>query len=145
MSKEQIKKSIQDCGWHALSIFDPNGEHQDFSYTIGLEESYGHPEIIIFGLKKETSHAIFSDLVLEIKSGIKFEPNVKLKNVINGNFEVLFKPIIHSAYNEYLGTAVNYYGHPFRALVMFWPDKNNILPTEPGCELSIQNEALTIV
>ncbi|WP_353376432.1 DUF4262 domain-containing protein [Microbulbifer sp. NBRC 101763] len=57
----------------------------------------------------------------------------------------MFKPISSNAYKEYLGTAVNYYGKPFRAQVMFWPGKANILPTEEGCELTIQNEALAIV
>lgn len=145
MSKEEIQRNIQEYGWHFLFVFDPNGEHQDFSYSIGLEESFGHPEIIIFGIKRESAHAIISDIVEDIKSGIAMEPNKKLGNVIGGNFEVMFKPVTATAYKEYLGTAVDYYGKPFRAQVMFWPDKANILPTEGGCEVTIQDEALAIV
>ncbi|PRO71507.1 DUF4262 domain-containing protein [Alteromonas alba] len=145
MSKEEIKKNIKEYGWHFLFVFDPNGEHEDFSYSIGLEESFDHPEIVIFGLKKESAHAIISDIVEDIKSGIKMESDKKLGNVIGGNFEVIFKPIKIRAYKEYLGTAVDYYDKPFRAQIMFWPDKSNILPTEDGCEVTIQNEALTIV
>ncbi|WP_444919623.1 DUF4262 domain-containing protein [Microbulbifer sp. CnH-101-G] len=145
MNKEEIQGNIKEYGWHFLFVFDPNGEYQDFSYTIGLEESFGHPEIMIFGLKKDSAHAILADIVEDIKSGVKMEPNKKLGNVIGGDFKVMFKPISSNAYKEYLGTAVNYYGKPFRAQVMFWPDKANILPTEEGCELTIQNEALAIV
>jgi len=145
MSKDEIQVNIKEFGWHFIFVFDPDGEHQDFSYSIGLEESFGHPEIIIFGLKKDSAHAIIADIVEDVKSGITMKPNQKLGNVIGGDFEVMFKPISVNAYKEYLGTAVNYYGKPFRALVMFWPDKGNILPTEEGCELTIQNEALAIV
>jgi hypothetical protein len=145
MSKEQIQENIQEYGCHFLFVFDPNGEFQDFSYTIGLEENYGHPEIMIFGLEKESAHAILADIVEDIKSGITMEPNKKLRNVVGGDFEVMFKPITASAYKEYLGTAVDYYGKPFRAQVMFWPDKANVLPTEDGCGVTSQDEALAIV
>jgi hypothetical protein len=116
---EKIQGHIKEYGWHFLFVFDPNGVHQDFSYTIGLEESYGHPEIMIFGLKKESAHAILADIVEDIKSGITMETNKKLGNVIGGDLEVMFKPITTSAYKKYLGTAVDYYGKPFRAQIMF--------------------------
>lgn len=145
MSKSEIKENIEECGWHFLFVFDPNGEHEDFSYSVGLEEKFDHPEIIIFGLKKDSAHAIIADIVEDIKSGVKMEPNTKLGNVIGGGFEVMFKPIISSAYKEYLGTAVDYYGREFRALVMFWSGKSNLLPTEKGCEVTVQDEALAIV
>ena len=68
-----------------------------------------------------------------------------MKDVISGDFEVMFKPVQQKAFSEYLGTAVNYYNKPFRAWVMFWPDKSNILPFEESCEVSIQDEALNII
>jgi len=145
MSKEKIKENIRKHGWHFLFVFDPNGEREDFSYTIGLEESFNHPEIIVFGLKKDSSHAILTDIVEDIKSGATMESDKKLGNVIGGDLEVMFKPLISSAYKEYLGTAVDYYSRQFRAQVMFWPDKANKLPTESGCEVTIQDEALAIV
>lgn len=145
MSKEKIKENILEHGWHFLFVFDPKGEREDFSYTIGLEESFNHPEIMIFGLKKDSSHAILTDIVEDIKSGVRMEPDKILSNVIGGDLDVMFKPIISSAYKEYLGTATKYYSKPFRAQVMFWPDKANKLPTESGCEITIQNEALAIV
>lgn len=145
MSSSKIKNNIDEYGWHFLFVFDPNGEHVDFSYTIGLEESFDHPEIVIFGLKKDSAHGILSAIVDDIKSGVVMEPNKRLPNVIGGDFEVLFKPIVGSAYEDYLGTAVRYYGKPFRAQVMFWPDKNNKLPQDEGCEVTIQDEALQIV
>ncbi|GAA5444855.1 hypothetical protein Misp06_03047 [Microbulbifer sp. NBRC 101763] len=79
MNKEEIQGNIKEYGWHFLFVFDPNGEYQDFSYTIGLEESFGHPEIMIFGLKKDSAHAILADIVEDIKSGVKMEPNKKTR------------------------------------------------------------------
>ena len=113
-----------------------------FSYFIGFEESFKHPEIVIFGLKKEVAYSILSDIAYDLRNGVEYSPNVKLSNVIGGDFDVMFKPVKEDAFNEYLGTAVDYYGRPFRAWVMSWSDKANILPLEEGCKLTVQSEAI---
>ncbi len=140
-----IEENIKKHGWQYQFVFDDKGEKTDFSYTIGLEESFSHPEIMIFGLKREQMHAILSDLVDDIKEGRVFNPNEKTGDVVAGDFEAIFKPLKEEFFSEYAGIAKQYYKRPFRVFVMLWPDRNNILPTEPGCELTVQNEALQIV
>lgn len=140
-----IKANIEKHGWQFQFVFDEKGVNPDFSYTIGFEETFGHPEIMIFGLKRETMHTVLGDLAHDIKNGRIFKPNIKTSDVISGEFEVLFRPLKDECYPEYAGIAFRYYDKPFRLLVMFWPDKNNVLPTEKNCELTVQNEALEIV
>jgi hypothetical protein len=145
MSAIDIQKNIEEFGWHFLFIFDQDQLHPVFAYSVGFEASYGHPEIVIFGLPKNTAHAILSDIAKSISEGESFEPNRKYSGVLDGEYEALFKPIAEDNYSQYLGTAVEFYCRPFRALVMFWPDSSNVLPTEPGCTATNQNEALRIV
>ena len=142
---DKTESNIKKYGWEAMYVFDENGEKEPFLYTIGLEETYSHPEIMIFGLKRETMHNIVSDLAHDIKKGFKVPINEKIKGLLSGDFEVLFKPIKEDHFDNYLGQANRYYKKPFRALVMLWPDKNNTLPTEENCEVNIQDEALKIV
>jgi len=139
--EDQLKNNIEQHGWQCQYVFDKN----EFSYSIGFEESFNHPEIMIFGLNKDTMHALLSDIADEIKQGRVFEPNTKTGDILSGDYEVIFKPLKADMYSEYAGIATRYYNKPFRVLVMFWPDKNNVLPTEPNCELTVQNEALQIV
>lgn len=145
MINESIKENIQKYGWQFQYVFDANGEKEDFSYSIGFEESFDHPEIIIFGLKRETMHSILLDIASDIKQGRRFSENVRTGNVLSGELEVLFKPVREELLPEYAGIASRYYNRPFRLMVMFWPDKSNTLPTEAGCTLTAQNEALEIV
>ena len=140
-----IKENIEKYGWQYQYVFDHNGEKQDFSYSIGFEETFNHPEIMIFGLAKETMHSVLSDIAEDIKGGLIIEPNKRLSGILSGDYEVLFKPIHEADVPEYAGIASDYYHKPFRIYIMFWPDKNNVLPTEPGCELTVQDEALKIV
>lgn len=143
--RSDVQENIESHGWQCQHVFDTDGEKQPFSYSIGFCESYNHPEIMIFGLKKDTMHAILSDIAEELKSGRVFEPNVRVSGVIGGDFEVCFKPLKESLKGEYAGIATRYYESPFDVYVMLWPDKNNTLPTEQECEITVQNEALKIV
>ena len=145
IQKMSIEENIKKYGWQYQYVFDETGEKQDFSYTIGLEESFSHPEIMIFGLKREQMHQILTDLVNDIKEGRVFKPNEKTSDIVAGDYEVIFKPLKEEYLPEYAGIAVDYYKKPFRVYVMLWPDKNNILPTEPDCEVTVQDEALQIV
>lgn len=145
MSFDSLKENIQKHGWQYQYVFDANGEKEDFSYSIGFEESFDHPEIMIFGLKRETMHVILSDIANDIRNGRRFEDGIKAGDVLSGDFEVIFKSVKSEYLPEYAGIASRYYNKPFRVLVMFWPDKSNTLPTEVGCTLTVQNEALKIV
>jgi hypothetical protein len=139
------KENIEEYGWEGVYVFDEKGGKQSFIYSIGFEETHGHPEIMIFGLKRETMHGILSDIEKDIREGVVFALNTRIAGVLGSGFEVLFQEVKDEFYSDYLGTAQGYYQKPFRAWVMFWPDKNNVLPMEKHCELDIQNEALQIV
>ena len=145
MSAEKIQEDIEKFGWHFLHVFDPNGVKNVFSYSIGFEESFNQPEILIFGLGKDVAHEILTDVADDLRNGLKLAVDKRMRGLISGDFDVMFKSVQQKAFSEYLGTAVDYYNKPFRAWVMFWPDKSNILPLEDGCAVSIQDEALTII
>ena len=145
MNQSIVEEHIEEYGWHFQFVFDEAGKKQDFSYSIGFEKSFGHPDVMIFGLKRETMHSILTDLAQDLKNGSVFPENERVKNVLSNDYDVIFKPVKSELLGEYAGIAKDYYGKPFKVLVMFWPDRNNILPTEPGCELTVQSEALEIV
>ena len=141
----KIQSNINKYGWHFLFVFDPEGKKESFSYSIGFEETFNYPEIMVFGLEKEIAHQILTDIADDLKNGLHYEVDKKLNNVLSGDLKVVFKKVNTEAFDEFLGTAVNFYQKPFRALVMFWPDKKSLFPFEDGCVVTIQNEALKIV
>ena len=145
MSNELIQENIKKYGWQCQNVFDENGETEDFFYSIGFEETFNYPEVMVFGLQKEATHTILSNIAFDLKEGKTFEENIRIKGILSGDYEVMFKPVIPDSLAEYAGIASRYYKKPFRVLVMLWPDKSNILPTEVGCELTVQNEALKII
>lgn len=141
----KVRNDIEQYGWHCLNVWPQKGDARPgFSYTIGLSHSYGHPEIMIFGLG-DRAHGILTGCANLIKEGVRFFPNQPNSEVLSGNYEVIFKPMRNECFAEYLGTALRFYGRrPFEALVMFWPDKEHRFPWESS-EPNLQAEALQIV
>jgi len=142
----RIRANIDQYGWHCLNVWSRVGddEHTAFSYTIGLTESYGHPEIMIFGLG-DKAHGILNECANLIKKGARFVPNEPNPDVLTGDYRVIFRPVRKECFPEYLGTALRYYGkRPFEAFVLFWPNKEHKFPWEYS-EKSVQAEALHVV
>lgn len=142
----KMKSDVQTYGWHCLSVHPREGEDgTPFTYTIGLTDTFHHPEIMIFGLSDKVSHGILTDCVEMIRSGAAFQPNVEYADVVAGDYKVIFKQISQECLPEYFGAAVGYYeGKSFSGLVMFWPDKNHLFPWQEEASTA-QREALNVV
>ena len=65
---EHIAKSIRKHGWHAISV-DASEYTPRFIYTIGLMETYDHPEVIVFGFDPQFAHTLLCNLVDDVKNG----------------------------------------------------------------------------
>ena len=65
--EQQILDNIQQSGWHCNAV-GAGESYPTFVYTVGLEHSYGHPELIIFGLAPATAHGILSKIVQRLSA-----------------------------------------------------------------------------
>lgn len=103
-----------------------------FTYTIGLSKTFGHPEITIFGLDSKVSHEILSDCVEMIRNGTAFLPDVKYPGVVGADYKVMFKAVRKDCLPEYFGAAVRFYGN----------GTNNTCPSSPAA-VECAHHALT--
>jgi hypothetical protein len=143
---ERARSDVQTFGWHCISVVPGEGESgENFTYTIGLSETFGHPEIMIFGLNSNTSHGILSDCVQQIREGTRFQAGVEYSEVLGGGYKVIFKKVRAECLPEYFGAAVRFYdGKEFEGIVLFWPDRDHLFPWQDSVS-SAQREAVDIV
>lgn len=143
---DKVESDIAKYGWHCLSVNACEGEDgSPFTYTIGLQATFDHPEIMIFGLGNDVAHGILTDCVDLIKRGSRFHPNEEHSGVIGGDYTVVFKKVLDEHLPEYFGVASRYYGiTPFSALIMFWPNKEHHFPWDSSVKTP-QEEALGII
>jgi hypothetical protein len=55
-----------EYGWHAMNVVDG---HPPWTFTIGLSETWNHPELIIIGRSRATAHEMLDAIVVEIDDG----------------------------------------------------------------------------
>jgi tetratricopeptide (TPR) repeat protein len=61
-----VTANINEFGWHCVNVLEDDG-HPSWSYTIGLYETWQHPELIIIGRSRATSHAMLQSLSKDIE------------------------------------------------------------------------------
>ena len=142
----KIENDIARYGWHCLSVNACEGEEgAPFTYTIGLQATHHHPEIMIFGLSNQTAHGILTDCVELIRNGQRFQPGLEYADVIGGGYKVIFREVRAEHLPEYFGAACRYYKEaPFSALILFWPNNQHCFPWA-GEGGSPQDEALDLI
>ena len=98
---EKAKSDIAQYGWSFMNVdADQVRRMESISYAIGFEKSYGHPEIIIFGLPAEPAHRIPRVTAAAIKEGEEMPLHEPVGNIIGGDLKVKFKPLDHTSYAD---------------------------------------------
>lgn len=55
----KLLSDIHEFGWHVVNV--PGDERAPaWCFTVGLQHSYGHPELVIVGLPLDTGHAVLN-------------------------------------------------------------------------------------
>ena len=121
---------VREYGWHVVAV-GGDDEGPPFGYTIGLYHSFGHPEVIIFGLDVSVMFAIITNLGDEIKSGKTFDHLTESSEILEG-YLVTFRTVERRHYPDYFGFARWFYqGDRFPAIQCVWPDAQHLYPWNP--------------
>ena len=137
---KKLISDIKEYGWHIVKIME-EGEYPRFAYSVGLYESFEHPEIIIIGLKFELLHLLINNIGEDIRGGKKYESGEFYPDILD-NFECLMLEMKAEHYREYLGYANWFYkrkNKSFPALQCIYPTVRGIYPWEDNCPKEIKN------
>ena len=126
--EERAIANIERTGLHILNVFG-EGDFPGFSYSVGLTYSYKQPEILIYGLHRETSTDILNHVASLMKEGASFRNGDLSLDVLDG-FECKFKNVHKTHYPEHVGWAtwLNDYSTDFEVLQLIWPNKEGLYP-----------------
>jgi hypothetical protein len=130
---DKTKLNIEKFGLQVIMV-NSTGYSPSFAYSIGLWETYKHPEIICFGLPNDLGHAIINDVAEIIKQGLTLK--------INENYPAIFKDgraeflkVDERNIENYFGVALEHCkDEKFDALQLVWTDRNDKFPWEENFE-----------
>jgi hypothetical protein len=129
-SEQKVIDDITEFGWHCVHIM-ADDEHVQYSFTVGLFHTYGHPELIIFGLSSDVAHKILSIAAHEAKRGAPLDLSVPTDALLNG-YSCCFAEVPQAQYHENLGYCRWYYeGNDFPMFQVVWPSRSGLFPWHP--------------
>jgi hypothetical protein len=133
---EQLHRDVREHGWHVVLI-EADAEGPGFAFSVGLYETFGHAEVILFGLNVGVMHRLINAIGEQIRAGERYEHLHEADEVLESH-NVCFRTVERRHYREYLGYALWFYqGDSFPALQCFWPDVESRYPWHPECSRAI--------
>jgi hypothetical protein len=123
---ERVLKDIETCGWHVV-LAPEDGEGPGFAYTVGLFETFQHPEVIIFGLPLKIMHRTLNCVGELVRGGLTLTPGGASSEVIE-NYEVRFETVAKRHFRLF-GYAMWFYEvDDFPTLQSLWPGASGDFP-----------------
>ena len=124
---ENIVADVKEYGVSVMLV-EAGEEGPKFGYSIGLYQTYKHPEVIVFGLNPEVTHWVINELARRIKAGRRCEVGKKYRGLLEG-YGCMFRAVPKECYPDYFGSALAFYpGNDFPAWQLVWPDKQRRFP-----------------
>jgi len=134
----KIDSLIRSAGFAFICVGPEEGS-PGFAYTIGLTETYGCSELLIFGVGQQIADVVFHAVANRIKEGARFKDGDVLVEALN--LPCTVKAVSREAVHLYaLNVWSRYEGAPqmptFQQIV--YPDRNGVFPWEAGYEESMR-------
>jgi hypothetical protein len=105
-----LAKTAQNIATYGLQVISVPGSSylSSFTYSVGLLETYGHPEIICFGLNTDLMHALINDVAVIIKEGNRMQPGNTYDTIFKG-LDATFLRVDPANIDDYFGVAIRHY------------------------------------
>lgn len=127
---ERLRVGIEERGYDFQFVL-PGEDSPPYIYTVGLSETFHHPEIYLVGLPPEHAAPLIDDIVVRIAAGERFDQPTYVEDLIQ--FDMPVRPMTDATVAEHAGTGWEVLGGPFKAVQLFYPDKSGFVPWEPEC------------
>jgi hypothetical protein len=122
-----VLSNIAEYGWHCVNVVDDDG-HPPWSFTIGLYETWQHPEFIVIGRSRATSHEILKTLADDLE--LNNPPNLTDPDgqLLLG-MKCHFLEVNTRYYSDYVGFAKWFYRkRHFPLYQIVWPNNDGLYP-----------------
>jgi len=117
-TQKLISANIVEYGWHCLEVAS-SGSAQAFSYSIGLMQSYQHPEILVIGFDPDMAYEVINACVQQIQTGETLNSIEQISSVFVDDSDVDMTVCSDQDLSRFMGTALRYYqGNTLKAIML---------------------------
>ena len=134
--RDKLAWMIEQEGW-AIEPVAPRGDDDPpkpgYAYTIGLESSFGFPEVCIFGLTPVAARGLLGLVVDIVRSGGEIPIGALFTGLLDNDLRCALLPLDIDEHLDLFESASAWHRRTtYRMLQLAWPDRNGWLPWEPG-------------
>jgi hypothetical protein len=134
--RDKLAWMVEQQGW----AIEPVAPHADadppvpgYSYTIGLETTFGFPEVCVFGLMPVAARGLVGLVVDVVRSGGTVPVGALFTGLLDNDLRCALVPVDVTDPVELFPSAFTWHGAAgFRMVQLVWPDRNGWLPWEHG-------------
>ena len=123
--EKKALSDIEEYGCHILNVLEEEN-YPGFCYSIGIQKSTNHPELIVTGLRAELGQWLINEYNNRVKGGETFEEGKPYTGFLD-DFEVQFRKVEKKHYKEYFGWAQWLYkSKSYRVLQLIYPNTSGV-------------------
>lgn len=134
--REKLAWMIEQNGWAMEPVMPVPGSDPPvpgYSYTVGLEATFGFPEVCIFGLTPVAARGLIGLIVDIVRTDGHVPIGPLFTGLLDNDLRCALLPVEVEETGELFASAAEWYGaSPFRMVQLTWPDRTGWLPWEPG-------------
>jgi hypothetical protein len=138
--REKIDWMIESQGWAVVPVpprLDLDPPFPGYTYTVGLEPSFGFPEVIVFGLKPADARGLLGMVVALLRDGVEIPVGPLFAGLLDNDLRSALLPVDLGDWGPLFAAGQDWYGAtPFRVVQLAYPDPNGWLPWEPGFDMA---------
>lgn len=135
------RKEIIEYGFVPQAV-GGSDDQPSFLYTIGLTETWNHPELFVVALNPQQAYEIVTDFVERIDEGERFDTPAFVSDILT--VPVAVRPLEQDAVDDNSGLAQDMLGRPISGVQVYWPDNAGLMPWEEGCDPGASSVQLSI-
>ncbi|MFT4112346.1 DUF4262 domain-containing protein [Silvibacterium sp.] len=122
--------NIEQFGCSVVNI-KASDAGRGWSFTVGVYDTSGQPEILTVGLRLETAHFLLNEAAVRLRQGVDLTQG--RHSGLLANVDCEFRPVDPKWIKHLMGWALWYYeGRPFPVLQAVFPDRENRFPEDEG-------------
>jgi hypothetical protein len=138
---KDVRENVARFGWHRTGVGAGDDPYLDppMCYTVGLWQTYRHPEVICVGLGYDVLAELVLNIGVKVKKGTQYLTGRLYAGVVTEPYRVAFLEVTESQHKRRLGSANTFYKGLDDVGIMqcVWPDQDGIFPWQIGCQKEV--------